>query len=53
MDAHGSAGVDAELAIGARFPHLLWIGVGLLGASALLLLLGGTGLYAALQRREG
>jgi hypothetical protein len=51
MNANGSAGVDTDLAIGARFPHLLWIGIGLLGGSALLLLLGAGGLYAAVHRR--
>jgi Domain of unknown function (DUF4389) len=49
MNPNGSAGVNAELAIGARFPHLLWIGIGLLGGSALLLVLGGAGLYAAVR----
>jgi hypothetical protein len=50
MNANGSAGVHADLAIGARFPHLLWIGIGALGAGGLLLLLGGGGLYAAVRR---
>jgi hypothetical protein len=49
MSPNGSAGVHAELAIGARFPHLLWIGIGLLGASALLLVLGGGGIHAAFR----
>jgi len=52
MNADGSAGVHTDLAIGARFPHLLWIGIAALGAGALLLLLGGGGLYAAVRRRE-
>ena len=52
MNANGSAGVHTDLAIGARFPHLLWIGIGVLGGGALLVLLGGGGLYAALRRRE-
>ncbi len=51
MNADSSAGVHADLAIGARFPHLLVIGIGVLGAGALLLLLGGAGLYAAVRRR--
>ena len=51
MNANGSAGVRAELAIGARFPHLLWIGIGVLGAGALLLLLGGGGIFAAVRSR--
>jgi Domain of unknown function (DUF4389) len=51
MNANGSAGVHTDLAIGARFPHLLWIGLGAVGGGAVLLLLGGGGLYAALRRR--
>ena len=51
MSANGSAGIHADMAIGARFPHLRWIGIGALGAGALLLLLGGGGMYAAIHRR--
>ena len=51
MNANGSAGVHADLAIGARFPHLLWIGIGALGSGAFLLLLGGVGMYAAMRTR--
>ena len=51
MNANGSAGVQADLALGARFPHLLWIGIGMLAGGALLLLLGGTGMYAAIRTR--
>jgi uncharacterized protein DUF4389 len=53
MNANGSANVNADLAIGARFPHLLWIGIGVLGGGALLLLLGGGGIYAAVRKRSG
>jgi Domain of unknown function (DUF4389) len=55
MNADASAGVHTSLSIGARFPHLLWIGIGLLGGAALLGLLGGGLLYAATnstRRRE-
>jgi uncharacterized protein DUF4389 len=52
MNASGSAGVHTDLAIGARFPHLLWIGIGVLASGALLLLLGAGGLYAAVARRR-
>lgn len=53
INANGAAGVRAELAIGARFPHLLWIGIGVLGGGALLLLLGGGGIFAAVRRGGG
>jgi hypothetical protein len=51
MNSNGSAGIDTDLAIGARFPHLLWIGIGALGGGVLLLLLGGTGIYFATRTR--
>jgi hypothetical protein len=51
MNANGSAGVRTDLALGARFPHLLWIGIGVLSGGVLLLLLGGGGIYAAVRRR--
>lgn len=51
MNANSSSGVHADLAIGARFPHLLGIGIAALGGSVLLLLIGGGGLYAAVRRR--
>ena len=52
MNTNGSAGVHTDLAIGARFPHLLWIGIGVLGAAVLLLVIGGAGLYAGARRRR-
>jgi hypothetical protein len=51
MNANGSVGVHADLTLGARFPHLLWIGIGGLAGGALLLLLGGGGMYAAIRTR--
>ena len=53
MNANGSAGVHATLAVGASFPHLLWIGLAALGAGALLLLIGGAGIFAAVRRSSG
>ena len=51
MKPNGSAGIHAELAIGARFPHLLGIGIGALGAGTLLILVGGIAIYIATARR--
>jgi hypothetical protein len=51
MNPDGSAGIQTDLAIGAGFPHLLWIGIGALGGGVLFLLLGGTGIYFATRRR--
>lgn len=50
MNASGASGVRADLAIGARVPRLLWIGIGILAGGAILLLLSGAGLYAAIHR---
>jgi hypothetical protein len=50
MNPNGSAGVSSQLAIGARFPHLLWIGIGAVGGGVLLLLVGGGVIYAAVRR---
>lgn len=51
MNANGSAGVHADLTLGARFPHLLSIGIGMLAGGVFLLLLGGLGMYAATRTR--
>jgi hypothetical protein len=51
MNSNGAAGIHTGLAMGARFPHLLWIGVGALGGGVVLLLLGGMGMYLATRRR--
>jgi uncharacterized protein DUF4389 len=52
MNPNGSAGVQADLAIGARFPHLLLLGIGAVTAGALLVLVGAGGLFAALRTRR-
>ena len=51
MNADGSPGVAAVVAVGARVPDLLWIGVGVLAAGGLLLLIGGGAIHAAAARR--
>jgi hypothetical protein len=52
MNATGSAGVNADVSIGARFPHLLTIGIAVLGAGILLALLSGGAIYLAVNRRH-
>jgi hypothetical protein len=49
MNADGTRNVATELSIGARFPHLLTIGIALLGGGLLLLLLSGGGAYLAIR----
>jgi succinate dehydrogenase hydrophobic anchor subunit len=51
MNADGSAGVRADVAVGGRFPDLLWIGIGLTGGGLLILLLGGVAIRFTLPRR--
>jgi Domain of unknown function (DUF4389) len=50
MNADAGRGVSTELAIGARFPHLLRIALVALGTGVILLLLGGAGLYLAVRK---
>jgi Domain of unknown function (DUF4389) len=51
MNADASPGVTADLSVGARFPHLLGIGTGLLVGGGVMLLIGTLGIYAAVARR--
>jgi hypothetical protein len=52
MNRDGSAGVDAGVSLGARFPHLLAIGLGVLAAGVGALLLAGAAIGAAVRRRR-
>jgi hypothetical protein len=52
MRPDGSAGVRVDVAIGGRFPHLLWIGLGTLGGGLVLVLLGVGAFYAARPQRR-
>lgn len=51
MNADASRGVTADLAIGARFPHLLAIGIGVFVGGVALLALGGVLIWAGIRRR--
>ena len=51
MNPGGRAGVSADVAVGARFPHLLGIGVGALAFGVLAGLLSAGVIYAAARRR--
>jgi hypothetical protein len=51
MNANGSAGINADVSVGARFPHLLTIGIAVLGAGILLGMLSGGAIYLAVSRR--
>ncbi len=50
MRPDGSAGVRAELAVGAELPQLLWFGIGALMAGGMLLIVGAGVIYAAVPR---
>ena len=51
MSPLGKPGVSAELSVGARLPHLLAIGMGLLAAGFVFAVIGGGVIYAAARRR--
>jgi hypothetical protein len=51
MSPDGGAGVSAELAVGARFPHLLALGMGAVGFGVLVGAAGVVVVYAAVRRR--
>ena len=52
MNADGSRGVSSELAIGAELDSVLWIGIGLLVAGALLAALAALAISAGIRRRR-
>jgi hypothetical protein len=50
MNADGSAGVEAELSIGAELDAVLWIGIGMLAGGVILVALGGLGIALGATR---
>jgi hypothetical protein len=50
MNADGTAHVDASLAVGAELGALLWVGIGLLAAGALLALAAGGLVYGGIPK---
>ena len=52
MNADGSAGVTADLRIGAKVDSLIWIGVGMLGGGLLLALAAAGLIYAGIPKRR-
>ena len=52
MNANASRGVSSELAIGAELDSVLWIGIGLLVAGALLAALAALAISAGIRRRR-
>ena len=52
MNADASRGVSSELAIGAELDSVLWIGIGLLVAGALLAALAALAISAGIRRRR-
>jgi len=52
MNANGSAGVGADVRVGARLPHLETISIAVLGAGLVLLMLGGGAMYLVVRRRH-
>lgn len=52
MNTSGAAGVYSDVSVGARIPHLLTIGIAVLGAGLLLLCLSAGGIYLVVRERR-
>jgi hypothetical protein len=52
MNADGARHVAGEMSIGARFPQLLRLAIGVLVVGLLILALSGSSLYLAVRRRR-
>lgn len=52
MNADSARGVEADVSVGAKVPFILWLGVGLLGAGALVAVGSGVAIYFGVRTRR-
>ncbi len=52
MNADAARGVEADVSVGAKVPFILWLGVGLLGAGALVAVGSGVAIYFGVRTRR-